>query len=182
MVYIILGNGFEEMEAVTPGDLLRRAGVETAYVGIGGMEVTGSHGMTLRADLTVEEMDLTALDMIVLPGGKGGVSSILACGPVLDAVRFAWENEKLVAAVCAAPTVLASLGITEGRNVTCYPDAQWTEKMRGAVLVPDAAAVRDGRLITGTSAGCSVAFGLKLVEAMAGPEAAEKAARAIVLR
>lgn len=80
MVYILLGKGFEEIEAVTPGDLLRRAGVETAYVGLGGLEVTGSHGMTVRADLTLEQMDLTQLDMIVLPGGLGGVPPFGAAG------------------------------------------------------------------------------------------------------
>ena len=79
MVYILLGKGFEEIEAVTPGDLLRRAGVETAYVGLGGLEVTGSHGMTVRADLTLEQMDLTQLDMIVLPGW-GGIHSGLPAG------------------------------------------------------------------------------------------------------
>ena len=73
MVYIVLGKGFEEVEAVTPGDLLRRAGIETAYVGIDGLEVTGAHGIGVRADLTPEQMDLTRLDMIVLPGGLGGV-------------------------------------------------------------------------------------------------------------
>ena len=92
MVYILLGKGFEEIEAVTPGDLLRRAGVETAYVGLGGLEVTGSHGMTVRADLTLEQMDLTQLDMIVLPGGLGGVASIRGCRQAMEAVRFAYEN------------------------------------------------------------------------------------------
>ena len=86
MVYIVLGKGFEEVGAVTPGDLLRRAGIETAYVGIDGLEVTGAHGIGVRADLTPEQMDLTRLDMIVLPGGLGGVASIRGCRQVMDAV------------------------------------------------------------------------------------------------
>ena len=98
MVYIVLGRGFEEVEAVTPGDLLRRAGIETAYVGIDGLEVTGAHGIAVRADLTPEQMDLTRLDMIVLPGGLGGVASIRGCRQVMDAVRFAYDNGKYVAA------------------------------------------------------------------------------------
>ena len=121
MVYILLGKGFEEIEAVTPGDLLRRAGVETAYVGLGGLEVTGSHGMTVRADLTLEQMDLTQLDMIVLPGGLGGVASIRGCRQAMEAVRFAYENGKYVAAICAAPTILAELHITDGKWAVCYP-------------------------------------------------------------
>ena len=122
MVYIVLGKGFEEVEAVTPGDLLRRAGIETAYVGIDGLEVTGAHGIGVRADLTPEQMDLTRLDMIVLPGGLGGVASIRGCRQVMDAVRFAYDNGKYVAALCAAPTILAELHITDGREAVCYPD------------------------------------------------------------
>ena len=105
-----------------PGDLLRRAGIETAYVGIDGLEVTGAHGIGVRADLTPEQMDLTRLDMIVLPGGLGGVASIRGCRQVMDAVRFAYDNGKYVAALCAAPTILAELHITDGREAVCYPD------------------------------------------------------------
>ena len=180
MVYIILGTGFEETEAVTPGDLLRRAGVPTCYAGIGGRKVVGSHGITIEADCTVEEMDLTQLDMIVLPGGLKGVESIKADRLTLEAVRFAYENGKFVAAICAAPTVLAQLQITDGKNATCYPGME--SHMGQAHMVPGAAAVRDGNVITGTSAGCAVAFGRALVEAMAGTEKAETVIQGIVPR
>lgn len=130
MVYILLGKGFEEIEAVTPGDLLRRAGVETAYVGLGGLEVTGSHGMTVRADLTLEQMDLTQLDMIVLPGGLGGVASIRGCRQAMEAVRFAYENGKYVAAICAAPTILAELHITDGNGRSAILRRSWRSRCR----------------------------------------------------
>lgn len=180
MVYIILGTGFEEIEAVAPGDLLRRAGIPVCYAGIGGRKVAGSHGIVIEADCTVEEMDLTNLDMIVLPGGLRGVESIQADPMTLDALRFAYDNGKFVAAICAAPTVLARLHITDGKKATCYPGME--EHMGGARMVPDAAAVRDGNVITGTSAGCAIAFGKALVEAMAGTEKAETVVRGIVPR
>ncbi len=181
MVYIMLAQGFEETEAVTPGDLLRRADIPTAYVGVTGAEVTGSHGMTLRADLTLEQMDLTELEMIVLPGGRRGVENLLDSGMTLDAVRFAYENGKLVAAICAAPSILAKLHITDGRRATCYPEPRWTEQMTAATLL-EAPVVRDGQVITGDSAGCAVPFGLALVEALRGTQTAEAVARGIVIR
>lgn len=180
MVYIMLGTGFEETEAIAPLDLLRRAGVDVLTVGVTGKTVTGSHGIAVSADITAEEMDLTDLDMIVLPGGMGGVASLQGSEQVLDAVRFAWENGKFVAAICAAPTILVQLGITDGRQATCYPSCG--SAMAGAELVPGAAAVRDGKLITGTSAGCAVKFGLALVAALKGEDAANRVAEQIVIR
>ena len=116
MVYILLGTGFEETEAIAPLDLLRRAGVETATVGVNGKIVYGGHGIGVEADLTLGEMDLTRLDMIVLPGGLGGVASVRASTQAMEALRFAWENDKFVAAICAGPTVLADLHITDGKK------------------------------------------------------------------
>ena len=180
MVYMLLGKGFEETEAVAPLDLLRRAGVEVLTVGIGSKTVYGSHNIGIEADILLEEMDLTNLEMIILPGGLGGVASVSACPAALDALRFAWDNGKFVAAICAGPTVLAGLGITQGKNATCYPGCE--EKMSGANMLPGKAAVRDGRLITGTSAGCAVEFGLELVSALKGAEAADQIRKQIVIR
>ncbi len=179
MVYVLLGTGFEEAEAIAPVDLLRRAGIQVHTVGIGSKAITGSHGITVQADITLEEMDLTALEMIVLPGGLGGVASISASQEALNAVRFAWENGRYVAAICAAPTILAKLGITDDREVTCYPGY---EAQLGSVQLTDLAAVQDGKLITGTSAGCAIAFGLQLISALKGPDAANTVAEQIVLR
>lgn len=179
MVYVMLGTGFEEVEALAPVDLLRRAGVEVQTVGINGETVSGGHGIGVRADITIDQMDLTALEMIVLPGGLGGVASIRASQPTLDAVRFAWENDCFVAAICAGPTVLADLGITDGRHATCYPGQ--TGNM-GPALLEEAAAVRDGKLITGASAGCAVEFALALVDALKGSEMAATVRKQIVIR
>ena len=180
MVYMLLGTGFEETEAIAPLDLLRRAGVEVATVGITGKIVYGSHGIGVEADILPEEMDLNAMEMIILPGGLGGVASARSSQEALDAMRYGWENGRYVAAICAGPTVLADLGITDGKNATCYPGCEG--QMGSANMVPGAAAIQDGKLITGTSAGCASPFGLKLVEALTGAEAAETIARQIVIR
>ena len=125
-------------------------------------------------------MDLTDLDMIILPGGLGGVASCRSCEAAMDALRFAWENGKYVAAICAGPTVLADLGITDGKNATCYPGCE--DGMGKAVMIKEAACVQDERIITGTSAGCAIPFGLKLIEALKGQEEAERIAKQIVIR
>ena len=180
MVYMLLGTGFEETEAIAPLDLLRRAGVDILTVGVTGKTVYGSHKIGIEADITIDEMDLTNLEMIILPGGLGGVASARASQPALDALRFAWENDKFVAAICAGPTVLADLHITDGKNATCYPSCE--SGMGSANMISNAACVRDGKLITGTSAGCAIPFGLALVEALKGKEAADAIARQIVIR
>ncbi len=164
MVYMLLGTGFEETEAIAPLDLLRRAGVEILTVGINGKTITGSHKIKVEADITIGEMDLTGLDMVVIPGGLGGVASLRACPAALDVLKFGWENGKYVAAICAGPTVLADLGITDGLKATCYPGQE--KNMGSAQMQENAAVVTDGRLITGTSAGCAISFGLALVEAL----------------
>ena len=180
MVYMLLGTGFEETEAVAPLDLLRRAGVEVATAGVTGKIVYGSHGIGIEADILIGEMDLTNLEMIILPGGLGGVASARASKEALEALRFAWNNGKYVAAICAGPTVLADLGITDGKNATCFPGCE--EQMGNATMISGAAAVRDGKLITGTSAGCAIPFGLELIRALKGEEAAEKIKKQIVIR
>ena len=180
MVYVLLGTGFEETEAIAPLDLLRRAGVQVLTVGLNGKTVYGGHGIGVEADITVGEMDLTAMDMIVLPGGLGGVASTRACPEAMEALRFAWGNGKFVAAICAGPTVLADLHITDGKAATCYPGCE--SDMGNANMIAGAAAVQDGRLITGTSAGCAIPFGLKLIAALKGQTAADAVAAQIVIR
>ena len=180
MVYMLLGTGFEETEAIAPLDLLRRAGVEVLTVGINGKTVYGGHGIGIEADITLAQMDLTDLDMVILPGGLGGVASVRACQEAMDVLSFAWENEKFVAAICAGPTVLADLGITDGKNATCYPGCEGG--MGSAHVRADVPCVRDGKLITGASAGCAIPFGLMLVAALKGQPAADAIAAQIVIR
>ena len=180
MIYMLLGTGFEETEAVTPLDLLRRAGIEVLTVGLNGKVIYGAHNIGVEADITIDEMDLTALEGIILPGGLGGVTSARNCPEALAALKFAWENGKLVAAICAGPTVLADLNITDGKNTTCYPGCEGG--MGSATVDAAAPCVRDGRLITGASMGCAIPFGLMLIEAIKDKETAEAVRQQIVIR
>jgi len=180
MVYMLLGTGFEETEAIAPLDLLRRAGVEVKTVGINGKIVYGSHKIGVEADIELKELDPADLEMIILPGGLGGVASIRASKEAMELVRWAYENDKYTAAICAGPTVLSDLGICDGKNATCYPGCE--DGMGKAVMAENAAAVTDGKLITGTSAGCAVPFGLALIAALKGQAEADRIAKQIVIR
>ena len=180
MVYVLLGTGFEEIEALAPVDLLRRAGIEVTTVGLNGKIVYGSHSIGVQADITIDELDISDAEMIVLPGGLGGVASIRGCGKALDAVKAVAAAGKYVAAICAGPTVLADLGLLTGVNATCYPGQ--IPNMKDALVVPNAACVTDGKIITGTSAGTAVPFALALIEALKGAEAAGAIADQIVIR
>lgn len=180
MIYMLLGTGFEETEAVAPLDLLRRADISVATVGVSGKVVAGSHGIPVTADLEIGEVDLTVMEGVILPGGLGGVASLRGSREAMELIRFAWENHLLTAAICAGPTVLADLGIVDGKNATCYPGSE--TDMGSAHMVPNAAAVTDGKLITGTSAGCAIPFGLALIAALRGQEAADAVACQIVIR
>lgn len=180
MVYVLLGTGFEETETIAPIDLLRRAGIEVLTVGINGKTVYGGHGIGVEADILLGEMDLTNMEMIVLPGGLGGVVSIRASKEAMQAIAFAHENGCYVAAICAGPTVLADLHITDGHSATCYPGCE--DSMGTAVIAENAPCVTDGKIITGTSAGCAVPFGLALVAALKGQDTAKAIAEQIVIR
>lgn len=180
MVYVLLGTGFEEVEAIAPVDLMRRAGIEVQTVGITGKTVAGSHKIPVEADILPENMDLESMDMIVLPGGLGGVASARASQAALDALRWGWEHDRFVAAICAGPTVLADLGIPDGKKATCFPGCEG--QMGKADMIPGVAALRDGKLITGTSAGYAIPFALELIKALKGSEAADKVAKQIVIR
>lgn len=180
MVYILLGTGFEEIEALAPVDLLRRAGIEVTTVGLNGKIVYGSHRIGVQADITIDELDISDAEMIVLPGGLGGVASIRGCSKALEAVKAVAAAGKYVAAICAGPTVLADLGLLTGINATCYPGQ--IPNMKDALVVENAACVTDGKIITGTSAGTAVPFALALIEALKGAEAAGAIAEQIVIR
>ena len=177
MVYIVLGTGFEEMEAVVPCDLLRRAGVDAKFVGIGALDITGSRGITVKADCTEIQAHWDEAEMIVLPGGLGGVAAIMNSEAVMDAVKKAYAEGKMIAAICAAPTILAKLGITEGKQACCYPGM---EGEMGNAIVENQGVIRHDRIITGRAAGSAFPFGLALIEALRGLDACEQVAAEVV--
>lgn len=173
MVYIILGTGFEEMEAIAPGDILRRGGVEVKYAGIGGELIAGANGIAVKADCPVGEIDAENAEMIIIPGGMGGVESILGSRDALAAVKTAYDAGKPVAAICAGPMVLTELRILDGKNAVCYPGLEG--KMSGKMSQKTSTVV-DGNVITGRGPGAALDFGLKLLEFLRGRNAADTVA------
>ena len=172
MVYILLAPGFEEAEALVPVDMLRRANIETATVSITGEPVPGSHGVTVTADITLDRVDLSRADMIVLPGGGPGYKNLGKEPRVEQLVREAAEKGLWLAAICAAPTLLGRWGLLEGKDAVCYPGME--EGLTGAQPRMDRGVVVDGKVITGRAAGSAFDFGLALVEALAGAAEADQ--------
>ena len=172
MVYILLGTGFEEIEAVAPFDILRRGGVDVQYAGIGGKEIEGAHGVRIAADIAVEEITVADAEMIVVPGGLGGVESIEASPEALRAIVSVNAKGAEVAAICAGPRVLAGLGILAGKNAVCYPGME--DQMTGAKMTQRSSTVRDDNVTTGRGPGAAIDFGLRLLEVLRGKDAAEQ--------
>lgn len=170
MVAILLGNGFEESEALVPADLLRRAGAEVALVGVSGAQVTGGHGITVAADLTLAELDREQVEMLVLPGGLGGVEVISGDMRAQALIQHCYDHGCWLAAICAAPTILANLGMLDRRQAVCYPGME--DLMGSAVVCKGTPVVVEGHIVTGEAAGSAFPFGLKLVEILKGAEAA----------
>lgn len=177
MVAILLGQGFEEAEAIVPADLLRRAGVDVRLVALEGQSVAGSHGITVQADLTLSEVDPDELEMLVLPGGLGGVAAIRSNLMALALIDQAYARGVYLAAICAAPTILARAGILDRRSAVCYPGME--DEMGSAVVDKGASVVVDGHIITGRAAGSAFDFGLRLVSVLKGPNAAEDVRNAV---
>lgn len=169
---IFLAEGFEEMEAVTPLDLLRRAGIDAKFVSLAGtLSVTGAHKITYLADMLFDERAAEEADMLILPGGMPGAQYLQdneALGRLL--LKFHQEG-KFVCAICAAPMVLGHLGILQGKKATIYPGME--DRLTGATPVADKVC-RDGHIITGRGPGVAMPFALTLVEALAGKKAADK--------
>ena len=177
MVYILLAPGFEEAEALVPVDMLRRAGIETALVSLTGEPVPGSHSITVTADTTLDKLDLSQADMVVLPGGGPGYKNLGKEPKVEQLVREAVQRDIWVAAICAAPTLLGKWGLLEGKEAVCFPGME--DGLTGAQARMDQRFVVDGKIITGRAAGSAFDFGLALVEALKGKDAAETVRHAI---
>ena len=177
MVYLFLANGFEEIEALMPLDLLRRAGLEVTTVGVGGEMICGSHGITVAADIPEGMYADAAPDMVILPGGMPGSKNLDGSRVVDMALRAASRKGAYIAAICAAPMVLGHRGLLEGKRATCYPGFEG--ELAGAT-VENARVVRDGNIITAVGMGAALEFGLELVEVLCGKEKREALARAVI--
>ena len=176
MVYVFLADGFEEVEALTPVDYLRRSGVEVKTVGIAGKAVCGSHGIPVTADCTPEETTLESLEMIVLPGGLPGTLHLEESGWVQSMIDACVARKIPVAAICAAPSILGHKGLLRGRTATCahgFEDALLGAHCTGAPVEID------GDFITARGAGAANSFAFALIARLHSKEAAEKVAAAV---
>jgi len=164
MIYVFLADGFEETEAITPIDLLRRAKKDVITVGIGKNNIKGSHGITVVTDTIEDRITLDdSLEMIVLPGGMPGTLNLEANETVQKAIDFCIGNDKIIGAICAAPSILGHKGLLAGKNAVCYPGF---EKELKDALTEDVPVVTDGNIVTSRGAGTAVDFGLKLIEVL----------------
>lgn len=179
MVYILLGAGFEEVEALAPADILRRGGVGVKLVGIGGDTVTGGHGISVCCDTKVEKVGLSDGDMVVVPGGLGGVASVEGSEAAMELLYQASVDETVyLAAICAAPTLLARAGmIGPGNDAVCYPGMEEEMTQVGVAAHEDASVVVDDKIITGRAPGSAIDFGLELLAVLKGADVAEQVRR-----
>ena len=176
---IFLATGFEETEAVGTIDVLRRGGIDVMISSVTGSKtVTGAHGISIKSDVLFNEMEYKEIDAFVLPGGMPGSSNLNAYIPLKELLISKYKEEKIIAAICAAPLVLGGLGLLKGRSVTCYPGFE--SKLIGAT--PSGGPVEvDGNIITGKGPGLVFHFGLAIVKALKGTSVAEEVASGLLL-
>jgi 4-methyl-5(b-hydroxyethyl)-thiazole monophosphate biosynthesis len=180
-VIILLADGFEEVEAVTPIDYLRRAGLELTVAAIGrGRGVTGSHGIRIDADATLGDLAGEAWDAVLLPGGMPGAANLAASGETGALLKEMAAAGKWVTAICASPAlVLAPLGLLEGRRFTCYPGME--TKVGGSARWSEDPVVRDGNIITSRGAGTAAQWAVEIISSLLSPAEGEKVAKSVLL-
>ncbi|MBQ3527651.1 MAG: DJ-1/PfpI family protein [Clostridia bacterium] len=177
MVYLFLAEGFEEVEALTPVDLMRRAGIEVTTVGVGGEYIKGAHSITVKADLCDTEAAAgDDIEMVVLPGGMPGTLNLKASEKVNEFIDKANDKGAFIAAICAAPSILGEKGLLKGKMAVCYPSFE--DKLLGATVF-QAGVICDGNIITANAAGAALDFAAQLIGALKGEDAADAVLEAI---
>ena len=172
MIYVFLADGFEEVEALATVDVLRRAGLEVATVGVGGLLISGAHKITVQADLALEQAVMNdELDAVVLPGGMPGTTNLQNDANVMAFVDYAYKNDRLVCAICAAPSILGQKGMLQGRRACCYPGFEGL--LEGADVCEEPVCA-DGNVITGRACGVALEFGTAIAEHFIGRDMAQK--------
>ncbi|MCM1468295.1 MAG: DJ-1/PfpI family protein [Alistipes sp.] len=178
--YVFLADGFETVEALAVVDILRRAGVDTVTVGVSqSREITSAQKVIVKADKMLADDGYTDGDIVFLPGGMPGTTNLEADKKVLDIVKKQYEAGKIVAAICAAPSILGHMNILQGKKATCYPGFE--KDLYGAQVLAERV-VEDGNMITSRGMGTAVDLGLALVKRVCGGEASDKIASGIQYR
>ena len=177
---VVLAEGFEEIEAVTPIDVLRRAGVEVIIAGVGQREVAGAHGVTIETDIMIEQYQGEP-DAVVLPGGMPGATNLRKSQSLEVLLEKMHKEKKLIAAICASPAVVLSpTGILDGKKATCYPGFE--DQLGPRVKFTTDRVVVDGCVVTSRGPGTAMEFSLELVSQLVNPEAAEKLSQSMVVK
>ncbi len=180
MIYLFLAEGFEEIEALTPVDVLRRAGLEVKTVAVGeNKTVKGAHGIEVVADVLESELGNDVPEAIILPGGMPGTTNLEESAIVIDTLMRAMINDSLVCAICAAPSILGICGYLKNKKATCYPGFE--QYLDGATFT-DERVVRDGSIITAKGMGCASEFALCIVEALLGKEKADEVVISAIIK
>jgi len=160
---VLVGEGSEEIEAITPGDVLVRSGVDVIYAGVDRLEMKGSRGLPMRCDALVSELGDELFDAVVVPGGGPGAEAIAGSAGACELIRRHWDAGRIIGAICAAPAVvLAPLGLLGGRRAACYPGLE--ERFGADVTRSDERVVVDGNLVTSRGPGTAMEFALVLAE------------------
>ncbi len=176
MVYLFLADGFEIIEALAPIDMLRRGKVEIKTVGVAGKRITSSCSVEVTADITIDEFDFSGIDAIILPGGMPGTVNLENCTKVQEVIDYSVNHNKLICAICAAPSILGHKGLLKGKNATAFPG--YDKELEGAILA-DEYVIRDGNFITARGAGVSVDFGLEILKALTNEDTSNKIRKTI---
>ncbi len=171
MVYIFLADGFEEIEALAPLDIMRRANIDVLTVGVTGEYVTGAHNITVKADIAPEDVQYENLECVVLPGGLPGTTNLEKDEKVQNAIDYANENNKLICAICAAPSILGHKGLLNGKEATCYPGFE--DSFDGGIYVKESV-VKSQNIITANGMGSAYKFGFEITAALTSREIADK--------
>ncbi len=179
MVYMFLADGFEEVEALTPLDMLRRARIPVSTVGIGSAYPRGAHDIVVKADIAPEEIRIDELTAVILPGGMPGTTNLERSADVQRVITYAMEKHVPIAAICAAPSILGHAGFLEGRQATCYPGFE--TDLQGALLT-DEPVIWDGNILTAKGAGVALEFAFALVSRLASDEISDEIRGAIQCR
>ncbi len=179
MIYLLLADGCEEIEALTPLDVLRRGGCEIKTVGITGKQVVGAHGIEITADITPEEVT-GPIELLILPGGIPGADHLDASPFVSRFIEKTLEDGGHLAAICAAPYVLGKRGLLKGKTATCYPNERFVSQLLGATVTKDPV-VTDGNITTAIGMGAASAFAVRLLSLMKGEEVAKEVSHAAFL-
>ena len=178
-VVVFFAKGYEEIEALSVVDVLRRGGVEVVMAGVDGDCIKSGRGIEIKMDQRVETIDYNTVDMLVVPGGVPGVDNLYASKFVVEQLKAFKQANKWIGAICAAPGVLGKLGLLEGESATCYPGVE--EELKGATVVNERVVVSH-KVVTGIGAGASLEFALCLLELLMGSEKKEQVKRGMLIK